>query len=136
MTFTFTPSTTPNNVTQVRYHLGDTEEAIAMFSDEEISMAVAMTGSVGGAVVALIKAAMAKIAHEPDTRADWQSVQWRTSVDAWQKLLIEKRREFGLGARVTVKGKHAYRGDSYQRREPDWAAIFRDYLLDDDWCLP
>lgn len=131
MTFSYTPATSPNDVTKVRYWIGDTDEDAAMFSDEEIAMAVAMEGTAQMAAVSLIRAAMARLAHEPDMTADWLRIDWRRSAESWAALLKQRKAEFGLGARAVTGYQHAYRADSFQRAEPDWAGVFRDLFEDD-----
>lgn len=118
MTFTYTPAS-PDDVTRVRYHLQDTTEASAIFTDEEISFVISEEGSWQAAVVSLIQSLIARLAHEPDGSADWLSINWRRSADSWRALLNEKRREFGLSRR-TGSSKATYRSDSGQTEAPDW----------------
>jgi hypothetical protein len=131
MAFTYTPSATPDDVTIIRYHIGDTTEATAIYSDAEINMVLSIEGAVNLAVISLIKGIIARIAMEPDMTADWLRVEWRRSTDNWKTLLAEKRREFGLGAVASSSGQHAYRADSFQNESPDWDSIFADWLDDD-----
>lgn len=129
MTFTYTP-TTPDNITRVRYHVGDTAEDSAIFSDEEITFAIAEAGSWQGAVIDSIASIMARLSTEPDMTADWLRVDWRRSADNWRILLSEKKRKFGVGgATSSAGGRHAWRPDSLQRSEPTY-----DERLDDA-CL-
>jgi hypothetical protein len=129
MTFTYNLDT-PNDITRVRYHLQDTDSAVAIFSDEEISFVLGETGSVGGAVVSLIRAAMTKLAHEPDGTADWLRVDWRRSADTWRGLLRMKEKEFGLGATGVARGIHVHRLDGRQKTEPRY--IYPLMSNDDD----
>lgn len=123
MAFTYTISTTPTNLTKVRYHTGDTDSATAMWQDDEINMVLAVEGSVAAAVISLIKSAITKLAREPDMQADWLKIDWRRSADNWMALLAEKRREFGLGLfAFDGGGQHAYRPDSDQHETPDYDA--------------
>lgn len=124
MTFTYSPAASPTDTTKIRYYIGDTVEAAAIFSDEEIAMVLEIEGSVSTAAVSLVQSAIAKLAHEPDMRADWLSVQWRTSSENWRKLLSDLQKKFGLGPRALSGGVHLYRADSYQSEEPDWDDIF------------
>jgi hypothetical protein len=133
MTWTYTPSSSPDDVTKVRYYLGDTVEDAAMFTDEEITMAVALEGGVPAAVISLIRSAMARLAHEPDMTADWLRIDWRRSAENWAALLKQRKAEFGLGARAVSGYQHAYRADSYQDTAPDWNTIFRELEDDDDF---
>ena len=119
MTFTYTPSA-PNDITRVRYHVGDTEEAAAIFTDEEITFAIDEEGTWQKAVIASIRSVIARIAGEPDMTADWLRVDWRRSSDNWLMLLNEKKSQFGLGAKGNSGGRHAYRPDSLQKSEPDY----------------
>lgn len=118
MTFTYTPAS-PDDTTRVRYHIGDTVEASAIFTDEEIDFVISEEGSYQKAVVSLIQAVIAKIGHEPDFTADWLQVDWRRSVDAWRDLLAEKRSKFGIAAR-SARSVATYRSDSNQPEAPDW----------------
>jgi hypothetical protein len=115
MTFTYGPSATPTDTTLVRYHISDTVEASAIFSDEEIAMVLAIEGSVGKAVVSLIKATIGKLSREPDMTADWLTISWRRSSDAWLKLLAEKQKEFGVGVfTISTTTVNPFRSDSLQ----------------------
>lgn len=130
MTFTYAPSATPSDRTLVRYHLGDTIEDGAMFSDAEIDMVLAIEGSVGKAVISLIKAVIAKLSNEPDIQADWLRVDHGRSVDGFKRLLAEKRSEFGLGWSLTATSRHVYRKDSFQTSAPEYD--YETYIEDDD----
>lgn len=134
MTFTYTPSATPDDTTKIRYHIQDTDSTAAIFSDEEIAMVLALEGSVNASVISLIKAIISKLSHEPDVTADWLKIDWRRSVASWQTMLATKQQEFGLGARVSAGYQHAYRADSFQDEAPDWDEIFGD-LADDTTCF-
>jgi hypothetical protein len=146
MTFTYSPSATPSDTTLIRYHIQDTVEAAAIFDDETIGMVLATEGSVGKAVVSLIKAIIAKLSHEPDMTADWLTISWRRSSDAWLKLLAEKQKEFGVGVfTISTTTVHTFRQDSLQgypaasteTYEPDYhdsrGTDYRD--LDDDGAV-
>lgn len=133
MGFTYTPSATPDDVTLVRYHIGDTDAEAAIFSDEEIGMVLAMELSVGAAVVSLIKTIISKLAMEPDTTADWLTISWRRSSDAWLKLLAEKKRDFGMGFTMTTTSTDIYRKDS-QQGGAGYVPNYRDGRgIPDDW---
>lgn len=119
MTFTYNLAD-PNNITRVRYHIGDVIEEAAIFSDEEIAFILAEEGDDWrAAVIASIRGIMARIGHEPDMQADWLRIEWRTSSENWRRLLSEKKREFGLGARASGGGEHAWRPD-LQDKPPSW----------------
>lgn len=105
---------------RVRFHLGDTEEASARFSDEEIAAVLAEYGSYQTAVIALLQNLIAKLAATPDFQADWLSMDSSRSVAGYKELLAEKRRQFGISA-VRGTSKAVYRSDSLQTEAPeDW----------------
>lgn len=107
---------------QIRYHLSDTQEETAVFSDEDIQMALTMAGSVSAAVIALIKQRLQKLANEPDSKIDFLSVDWKRSQKAWETMLAEKRKEFGIPSR-SGSAVHTYRADSLQSEAPDYEAM-------------
>lgn len=125
MTFTYTPSATPSDTTRVRFHLGDTEQAVAIFSDEEIAMLLAENTTWQSAVIGGIKAILAKIAVLPDTTADWLRVEYGRSADGWQKLLAIKQAEFGVG-RFTAVATPTYRLDSLQDSDFEYSLVEED----------
>jgi len=118
MTFTYTPGSV-TDITRVRFHIGDTEEDAAIFSDEEIQMVITEEGTYQKAVVECLTTIIAKLSAEPDMKADWLSVSLGRSVDGFKALLAEKRRKFNLpisAGRTVV----TYRSDSLQDEAPDW----------------
>lgn len=96
MAFTYTPSATPSDITRVRYHIGDTAEATAIFSDEEITMVIAEAGSWQGAVLSCIRSIIARISAEPNFTADWLRVDYATALAGYQKLIALKAAELGV----------------------------------------
>lgn len=131
MTFTYDLGT-PDDNTRVRFHLGDTVEASAMFSDEEIAFVIDEEGTYQLAVISLIQGAMARLAQEPDMTADWLRIDWRRSAENWKRLLDEKRRKFGYGLTLTVSTAHPWRPDLGMCESPEYddASLF----WDDDDC--
>jgi hypothetical protein len=149
MTFTYTPATSPTATTLVRYHVSDTVEASAIFTDEEIEMVLAVEGSVGKAVVSLINAIIGRLSREPDMTADWLTISWRRSADAWKAILDDKKKEFGVGMfTVTTTAVDMFRKDSLQGYPPDSTETYepnyhdgrstdyRDDTGDDNYPLP
>ena len=120
MTFTYTISTTPTDLTKVRYYTGDTDSTAAIWQDDEINMVLALEGSVGAAVVSLIKSILRKLSAEPDMKADWLSVDWRSSRETWLTMLGKAEQDFGLGWQDSSGGQHSYRPDTLQKTEPDY----------------
>lgn len=120
MSFTYDLGS-PNNITRVRFHLGDKVEDTAIFSDEEIAFAIDEAGSWQAAVIACIRSVIGMLAAEPDMQADWLRIDWRRSVENWRQLLNEKTQQFGLGkARASSGGRHVHRIDGLQKTELDW----------------
>lgn len=119
MAFTYTPSATPTDLTRVRFHIGDTVEAAAIFEDAEIEMAIAEAGGWQQAVVYCLQTIIAKISAEPDFKADWLSVEMGRSLEGYKALISEKRRLFNIAA-LTAAAKPVYRSDSLQTSAPDW----------------
>jgi hypothetical protein len=111
---------TPTDVTRVRRHISDTEEATAIYSDEEISFILSEEGTVAKTVIACIKQVIAKLAAEPNMKADWLQIDWASAIAAWKGLLAEKKQEFGLGWQSSSGGQHSYRPDTLQKVEPDY----------------
>lgn len=120
MTFTYTISATPTDLTKVRYYTGDTDSTAAIWQDDEINMVIALEGSVGGAVVSLIKSILRKLAAEPDMKADWLSVDWRSSRETWLTMLGKAEQDFGLGWQDSSGGQHSYRPDTLLKEPPDY----------------
>lgn len=120
MSFTYDLTAPVADVSRVRFHISDTDEDTAIFSDDEIAFAIDEAGDWQRAVVMLIRSVLAKLAAEPDMQADWLRIDWRRSADGWKALLSEKKQQFGLGARSATAGRHAYRPDSLQKEPPDY----------------
>jgi len=121
MTFTYTVSDTPSDLTKVRYYIGDTDSATAMFTDEEVSMVLSIeSDDVGAAVISLIETAMAKLAKEPDLQADWLKVDWRRSADNWATLLGKMKERFGLGWQLNALD--TWRPDTLLTEAPDYTS--------------
>jgi hypothetical protein len=119
MAFTYDTSN-PTDITRVRYHLADTVEADAIWSDEDITYAITLNdGSWQRAVVSLIEQYITTLARTPQFSSDWLSVNPKSSIDAWRMLLMDKRREFGL-KKIVATVTHTYRADSRQESEPDY----------------
>lgn len=133
MTFTYTPAS-PTDLTRVRYHVGDIEEVIAIFSDEEINFVLdEEDDDVGKAVISCITSVIARLNHEPDMQADWLKIDWRRSAENWRALLSEKKAKFGLSPRGSSGGQFGWRPDTLQTEAPDYPNTSLSDLLDD--CL-
>ena len=119
MTFTY-DTASPTDITRVRYHLADTVESTAIWTDEDITYAISLQdGSWQRAVISLIEQYITTLARTPDFSADWLSVDTSSAVASWRMLLADKRREFGL-KKLVASVTHTYRADSRQESEPDY----------------
>jgi len=118
MTFTYSPSATPTDLTRVRFHTGQTVSAESFLSDEEIAMMIAEETTWKPAVIAGLKFIILKLS-QPDFQADWLKVSNGTARAGYQLVLNEKRREFGISA-ITATAVHTYRADSLATEAPDY----------------
>lgn len=119
MSFTYTPAV-PDDVTRCRFHIGDTIEATAWATDEDIQFAIDESGSYQRAVVWLLQNQIARLSASPDFTADWLKVDSSRSISGLRALLAEKRALFGIGA-IRSTAKAVYRSDSLQTEAgEDW----------------
>lgn len=118
MTFTYTPSATPTDLTRVRFALGDVDSTAAKFSDEEIAMMIAEETTWQKAVIKLIQTLIAKLSI-PNFSADWLTVDASTARKDLMWLLQQKRNEYGIPA-LSTDVSYAYRPDSRQNQAPDF----------------
>lgn len=118
MPFTYTPSV-PNDITRVRFHLGDTDVDAPIFDDSEITFMISEMGSWQQAVIACIQSIIGRISAEPDFQADWLSVDASSALNGYKTLLSEKRNQLGIPS-LRSRGQAVYRGDSDQTSAPDW----------------
>lgn len=136
MTFTYTVTDSPTDLTKVRFYTGDVVEDAAIHTDEEISMVLALNASesspVGQTCVDLIESIMVRLAHEPDATADWLKVDWRRSAEQWERMLARVKQRFSIGPSRVSSATNAWRGDSYQDEEPDYDELYAS--LDFNWC--
>jgi hypothetical protein len=109
-----------DNVSLVRFHIGDTDTTEPRLSDEEITYMVTNTDSLGLAVAACINALIAQLSV-PNFTADWLTVDHASARAGYYQLLAIKRREFGLSG-ISAKFKPVYRQDSAQTESPDYAS--------------
>jgi len=130
MNFTYDLTIPYTDLTRVRYETGDTVQASALWSDEEILFVLSEKGSVQLAVVSLVRNAIAKFSHDDDFKADWLQVDRTNRLAALKMLLQQKQGEYGLGS-GTAGVVHRYRADSRQHEEPDYTAPDYDAYDDD-----
>ena len=116
MTFTYTPAAATDS-TRVRFHTGDTVEAEAYLSDEEITFLLAEESSWQRATISAIKFIIAKLS-KPNFKADWLQVDHASARKGFESLLQQKRQEFGIAA-VTTRSQATYRPDSGMDEVPE-----------------
>jgi hypothetical protein len=96
MGFTYTPAS-PDDVTRVRFHIGDTTEATALFPDDtEITFAINDAGSWQKAVLYCIENVLARINADPDFSFDELEIDQDSARTHWETLLGLKRKQFGI----------------------------------------
>jgi hypothetical protein len=114
MTFTFDPSLA-NDVSLVRFHIGDNSDEGHYLDDETIQYFVTLSG-VGTAVIRCIQYIITQLS-QPDFRKDWMSVSSGEARKGYEALLKTKAQEFSIsisGAVMTSSVTLPFRPDSYQ----------------------
>jgi hypothetical protein len=129
MTFTYNLNDGFSNLERVRFHIGDMDSTTARFQDEEINAIITEEGSWEKAVIACLKNLIARLSV-PDFRADWLEVKPSTARAAYEALLKQKQKDFGL-SNVVMEGVHVYRADSDQTAAPDYSEGAKDAWLQD-----
>lgn len=116
MSFSYTPQAV-NDITRVRFHTGDTLEAEAYLSDEEIQMMIDEEGGWKPAVIAALKFIIAKLS-QPNFDADWLKVDLESARRGYQALLKQKAAELGVTL-ISARSQPTYRSDSLQTEAPE-----------------
>ena len=116
MSYNFDPSLA-DNVSLVRFHIGDNSDEGHFMEDETIQYWVD-AGTVGSAVVACIKYILSQLS-KPDFKLDWMSVSnMKDAREGYEALLKEKMAEFGeYSITATSTISQPYRADSGQDSE-------------------
>lgn len=99
-----------SDLDRVRFHIGDTDSTAPRFSDEEIAAILIAEGSWQRAVIACLRALIARLSV-PAFRADWLQVDPASARAGYERLLWEKRAEFGFAA-LRGSVKRTYRPDT------------------------
>lgn len=109
MTFTYTPET-PDDVTRVRYHIGDTDETAARLSDEEIQFAIDEAGGWKAAVIWSIDRIIALLADESGQSLDWLTIDRGDAIEAYEKLKKAKVAQLGITGPASgrIRGRAVY----------------------------
>lgn len=114
MSYYFNPALS-DNVSLVRFHIGDTNEDGHYLDNETIQYFVTADG-VGKAVIKCIRYIITQLS-QPDFRQDWMSVSNAEARKGYETLLKEKAQELNVsltGAVMSSTIANPYRGDSYQ----------------------
>lgn len=129
MSFSF-DSSLIDDVSLVRFHIGDTDEAGYFVDDETIQYWV-NAGDAESATIACIKYILSQLAR-PNFSLDWLSVSGMAEAKkGYEELLYQKEREFGLRSIVASSTiSQPYRADSLQDTDdtdyPDYHSEFDD----------
>jgi|GEM_PF-1094848 hypothetical protein len=95
MTFTYTPFAADRD--RVRFHIGDTDSAAPIFTDENIAALITEYGGWQHAVLAALEHLIA-LTSQPNFQADWLRVDHESARRGYQVTLAAKRRAFGAAA--------------------------------------
>lgn len=118
-TFDLTGGFTP--LTHVRFEIGDVNSDRQILQDETINAVIADTGSWQTAVIACIENIIMQLTSQPDFRADWLQVDYRTALEYYQKMLPLKARQLGVPmGQVRANARYIWRPDSNQTSEPTY----------------
>ena len=105
MTFTYsTTSSTPTNTSRIRVRLGDTNSSKPIFTDEEITAALADFASVTASAYYLCKAAIAKLARDVDRSAAGINSSRSQQITHLERVCADLEREMITGAVGFVGG--------------------------------
>ena len=113
MTYSFNIALS-NDVSIVRFHIGDNRTEGYYLDDETITYLVTQHG-IAGAVIRAIRYIITQLS-QPDFKQDWLSVSNAEARKGYEALLKEKAQEFGVslsGVVVTSTPALPYRADSY-----------------------
>jgi hypothetical protein len=114
MTYTYSPALS-DDVSLVRFHIGDKSDEGHYLEDEEIQYFVTDSG-VGTAVVRCIQYIITQLS-QPDFKKDWLSVSNGEARKGYESLLVKKAQEFNIsisGAVMASSVSLPFRPDSYQ----------------------
>lgn len=129
MTASYNPSLS-DNVSLVRFHIGDTNTDGAFLQDETIQYWLTNTASTGEAVVACIKYIITQLS-QPGFKLDWLTVDNASARTSYNELLKQKAQEFGVALSTASFGTNVsnrWRADSNMTATDDYATT-----EDTDW---
>ena len=116
MTFSFNPGTDGwTDLNHVRWEIGDINSDRVIFSDEIIDAVISDQGSWQTAVIACILTIIMQLNSNPDFKADWLQVSYKTALDGYNKMLLIKARELGVPVgQITSEALYIWRPDSME----------------------
>lgn len=108
---------------RVRFEIGDTDSDAHFLEDEEIAALLSLHDDDWQlAVLASIQTIIARLAR-PTFQADWLRVDNKTAIEAYRRLLSDKRQEYGVdeGGSIGLEssGVDVYRSDVTDPYLPD-----------------
>lgn len=109
MTFSYSPGS-PDDITRVRYHIGDTVESAARLTDEEIEFAISESKSWQAAVLWSIDRIIGMLADESGQTLDWLEIDRKDAIAAYQRLKRDKTQQLEVTGPASsgVKAKAVY----------------------------
>ncbi len=116
MTFSFDPGTAGwTDLNHVRWEIGDINSDRVIFSDEIINAVVSDQGSWQTAVIACIMTIIMQLNSNPDFKADWLQVSYKTALDGYNKMLLIKARELDVSVgQIKSTALYIWRPDSME----------------------
>lgn len=113
MTVTFNPDL-QDDVSYVRFHIGDTSSEGAYLQDETIEALYNEYGEYGKTILACIRFIITQLS-QPNFRLDWLSVSNEQAREGFEKMLAEKKIEFNVSMATATSTIHQpHRADSYE----------------------
>ena len=109
MAFTFDPSLA-NEISQVRFHIGDTREEAHFLEDETLQYLISQHGW-KLAVLHGIRSIILNLSR-PDIRLDWMTISMAEARKGYERMLQEKSQELG----VSISGARMYSSVSLPSR--------------------
>ena len=111
-----------DNVSLVRFHIGDTNTDGAFLQDETIQYWLTNTASTGEAVIACIKYIITQLS-QPGFKLDWLTVDNVSARTAFMDLLKQKAQEFNVSLSSASFGTSVstrWRADSNMTVDDSW----------------
>lgn len=117
MTFTF--ATPFNNISLVRFNIGDVNSDRAIFTDEVIQAAIDYYGTWQIATVNLIQNIIMQLSSNPDFKADWLQSDYKTSLQYYTDMITRVARQLGVPyGQIQASAGFIWRPDSRQTAPP------------------